>query len=284
MDDRKPAAAAGRLLRIGELAALAGLTPRAVRFYHACGLLAEPVRSPAGYRLYDGMALAQAIRIRRLRELGLTVDQVRELLTATPPGDLQAALDALRAELASRAEALRRACQAIDQVQERIRDQQRAASGQGEGQGEGAAAWQRLLATVRAGHAAGRSGDVDARLEAIVASSPALATLGDRLEQLQHDPAWQRVSQRLAALQDAPADDAAVDGVAAELARMLPAELLPDELADPAAVVLLLGARFSPAQLRCLHQARHHARGRLPPQPPTPGGPTGSDPHQENPR
>jgi hypothetical protein len=65
-----------------------------------------------------------------------------------------------------------------------------------------------------------------------------------------------------------PGDDAAVDVVAAELARMLPAELLPDELADPAAVVLLLGARFSPAQLRCLHQARQHVRTRTsPPRP-----------------
>src|SRR5262245_27449163 len=279
VDGRPAGAPAGRPLRIGELAALAGLTPRAVRFYHAAGLLAEPVRSPAGYRLYDGVALAQAIRIRRLRELGLAIDQVRELLTATPPGDLGAALDALRAELASRAEALRRACEAIDQVQDQVQDRQRAALGHG----EGAAAWERLLAAVRAGHAAVRIGDLDVRLEAIAASSPTLAGLGGRLEELQQDPGWQRVRDRLAALRDAPADDAQVDAVAVELARVLPAELLPDELADPAAVVVLLGARFSPAQLRCLHQAREHARTSAPqPQrPPGPAGPTSSDPHQQ---
>ncbi len=46
-------AAAGFLLegmRIGEIAALVGLTTRAIRHYHHVGLLPEPARRPNGYR------------------------------------------------------------------------------------------------------------------------------------------------------------------------------------------------------------------------------------------
>ena len=60
----------GRLLRIGELARLAGVTPRAVRFYETQGLLPAPHRSEAGYRLYSPHDLVRVIRVRRLRELG----------------------------------------------------------------------------------------------------------------------------------------------------------------------------------------------------------------------
>ena len=39
-------------LRIGEVAELLGVTPKAIRHYHKRGLLAEPTRSEGGYRLY----------------------------------------------------------------------------------------------------------------------------------------------------------------------------------------------------------------------------------------
>ena len=41
------------MLTIGQLATYAGVTVRAVRHYHAKGLLPEPARDGSGYRRYD---------------------------------------------------------------------------------------------------------------------------------------------------------------------------------------------------------------------------------------
>ncbi|SHE68159.1 MerR family transcriptional regulator [Streptoalloteichus hindustanus] len=88
------------MLTIGELARRAGTTVRAVRHYHATGLLAEPPRDHSGYRRYGAHALVRLIRIRRLRDVGLPLERVRELLDE--PGSLDEALAALDAELADR--------------------------------------------------------------------------------------------------------------------------------------------------------------------------------------
>ncbi|WP_185079019.1 MerR family transcriptional regulator [Nonomuraea jabiensis] len=64
---------------IGELAAEAGTTTRALRYYEEQGLL-EPGRTTAGYRVYEPSA---ALRVRNIRELlacGFTVDDVKSFL------------------------------------------------------------------------------------------------------------------------------------------------------------------------------------------------------------
>ncbi|NUR89492.1 MAG: MerR family DNA-binding transcriptional regulator [Nonomuraea sp.] len=70
------------MLTIGELAAYAGVTVRAVRHYHAIGLLPEPGRDPSGYRRYDAGAIVELIRIRTLAEAGVPLARVGELLRA----------------------------------------------------------------------------------------------------------------------------------------------------------------------------------------------------------
>jgi DNA-binding transcriptional MerR regulator len=70
------------MLTIGELASYAGVTVRAVRHYHAKGLLPEPERDYAGYRRYDASAVVELIRIRTLAEAGVPLARVRELLQA----------------------------------------------------------------------------------------------------------------------------------------------------------------------------------------------------------
>ncbi|OPC84088.1 MerR family transcriptional regulator [Embleya scabrispora] len=67
-------------MRIGEIAALVGVTPRAVRHYHHLGLLPEPVRRGNGYREYGIRDAVLLARIRRLSELGLGLDEVRDVL------------------------------------------------------------------------------------------------------------------------------------------------------------------------------------------------------------
>jgi DNA-binding transcriptional MerR regulator len=59
---------------------------RAVRHYHAKGLLPEPERDHSGYRRYDAAAVVELVKIRTLADAGVPLSRVRELLTA---GDSQ---------------------------------------------------------------------------------------------------------------------------------------------------------------------------------------------------
>jgi DNA-binding transcriptional MerR regulator len=65
---------------IGELARRAGVSPRTVRFYEALGLLPAPPRSEGGYRLYGEDDLRRLRFVRRARELGLPLREIRRLL------------------------------------------------------------------------------------------------------------------------------------------------------------------------------------------------------------
>jgi DNA-binding transcriptional MerR regulator len=70
------------MLSIGELASYAGVTVRAVRHYHAKGLLPEPERDHSGYRRYGAGAVVELIKIRTLAGAGVPLARVRELLHA----------------------------------------------------------------------------------------------------------------------------------------------------------------------------------------------------------
>ncbi|MCP2167775.1 MerR family transcriptional regulator [Goodfellowiella coeruleoviolacea] len=93
------------MLTIGELASYAGVTVRAVRHYHAKGLLPEPERDHAGYRRYPAGAVIELIRIRTLAEAGVPLARVRELLRADAKEFAAAVADIdarLRAEIRQR--------------------------------------------------------------------------------------------------------------------------------------------------------------------------------------
>lgn len=70
------------MLTISQLAAYAGVSVRAVRHYHATGLLPEPERDHSGYRRYDAWAVVELIKIRTLAEAGVPLARVRQLLAA----------------------------------------------------------------------------------------------------------------------------------------------------------------------------------------------------------
>jgi len=59
------------MLKVGELAAAAGLTVRALHHYDSIGLLCPSARSDAGYRLYDRDDVARLHRIQALRAFGM---------------------------------------------------------------------------------------------------------------------------------------------------------------------------------------------------------------------
>jgi DNA-binding transcriptional MerR regulator len=64
-------------MRIGDAAAAAGTTPRALRFYEQRGLLPPPSRTPTGQRQYDPGDVARVRLIRELLSCGLTVEDIR---------------------------------------------------------------------------------------------------------------------------------------------------------------------------------------------------------------
>ncbi|GLS05897.1 MerR family transcriptional regulator [Chitiniphilus shinanonensis] len=65
---------------IGALGKAAGVNLETVRYYERIGLLPAPPRSDGGYRRYDGTAVQRLRFIRRGRELGFGIDEIRTLL------------------------------------------------------------------------------------------------------------------------------------------------------------------------------------------------------------
>lgn len=87
-------------MRIGEIAALVGVTTRAIRHYHHVGLLPEPERRPNGYRAYSVRDAVLLARVRRLTEIGLSLDEVRDVLAHDAGRDLADVLEELDVDLA----------------------------------------------------------------------------------------------------------------------------------------------------------------------------------------
>ncbi len=67
-------------MRIGEVAARAGVNIQTLRYYERRGLLADPRRSPSGYREYPLEAVRRVRFIKRAQELGFTLNEIDDLL------------------------------------------------------------------------------------------------------------------------------------------------------------------------------------------------------------
>lgn len=92
-------------LLVGEVAEILGITPNAVRYYHDVGLVPEPERSEGDYRLYGAEEVMRLERVRRLRSLGLSIEQVRGVLLDDPEGErgrLRSALESQLEEISAR--------------------------------------------------------------------------------------------------------------------------------------------------------------------------------------
>ncbi len=74
-------------MRRGELARLSGCNIETVRFYEKQGLLPAPPRTAGGHREYSPEHLTRLTFIRRSRELGFKLDQVRDLLALIDGSD-----------------------------------------------------------------------------------------------------------------------------------------------------------------------------------------------------
>ena len=68
-------------LTIGELAARAGITPDALRYYERVGVVARPGRTAGGFRVYSAEVIERLRFIKQAQLHGLTLAEIRELLS-----------------------------------------------------------------------------------------------------------------------------------------------------------------------------------------------------------
>ena len=85
--------------KIGEFAKLTGLSVPTLRYYDKIGLLAPEVKLPSGYRLYSGRQLFQTQFISNMKSVGLSLEDIRDLMQHPQPEDILPRLEALYQKL-----------------------------------------------------------------------------------------------------------------------------------------------------------------------------------------
>jgi MerR family copper efflux transcriptional regulator len=76
-------------LKIGQVALAAGLPVRTVRYYESIGLLSPTVeRAQSSYRLFDPAVLGRLAFIRRCQSLGLSLEEIGQILQIHDQGEL----------------------------------------------------------------------------------------------------------------------------------------------------------------------------------------------------
>lgn len=73
-------------LLIGEVARRSGVSRKALRLYEAAGILPSPTRTAAGYRVYGKETLAVLRFVLRARQLGLSLDEIKEIVVIKRSG------------------------------------------------------------------------------------------------------------------------------------------------------------------------------------------------------
>ncbi len=113
-------------MKVSELAKQAGVTPAAVRFYEAEGVLPAPARSANGYRDYDEADLCRLRLVVALRGLGLDLPECGRLASLCQSGDCETMEHQLLERLGERREAVARARADLDHLDAELAGLQKA--------------------------------------------------------------------------------------------------------------------------------------------------------------
>ncbi|WP_440072533.1 helix-turn-helix domain-containing protein [Streptosporangium sp. OZ121] len=230
------------MLLIGEIAKLAGVTPRTVRHYHRIGLLAEPERTAGGYRSYGMSALSRLLQIRKFTALGMGLGEVADALADTGAVDLREILAELDAELAEGESEIQRRRAVIARLLEH---------------GDDPTLSPELAAAVRG---------LDlpqSEIGILRAAEVALPELVDSyLTGAGRESPWQEWDLKMAALADTGANDPRVEEIAGELYAMLPGLLptdVPAELTADQTATVAATARFGQMMLTDMSPGQRRA-------------------------
>ncbi|MGG6547635.1 UNVERIFIED_CONTAM: MerR family transcriptional regulator, partial [Prevotella sp. 15_C9] len=72
-------------MTIGKLSELTGVNIETIRYYERIGMLPAPPRTVSGRRIYDSTDVRTLAFIRRSRELGFSLDEIRSLIRLSGP-------------------------------------------------------------------------------------------------------------------------------------------------------------------------------------------------------
>jgi DNA-binding transcriptional MerR regulator len=75
-------------MRIGELARLAEVSDKTIRYYEDIGVLDEPPRTASGYRDYSASALDRLSFVRAAQSVGITLGEIREIVGLRERGEV----------------------------------------------------------------------------------------------------------------------------------------------------------------------------------------------------
>ena len=107
-------------LKVGELARRTGLTVRTLHHYDEIGLLKPSLHTEAGYRLYTGPDIARLQQVVSLRQLGLSLEEVRNCLDRPGFSPLEV-IDLHHTRLLEQIDSQRRLCERLDAIATRLR-------------------------------------------------------------------------------------------------------------------------------------------------------------------
>lgn len=99
-------------MNIGQASKKSGVSAKMIRYYESIGLLPQAARTESNYRDYDLLDVNRLAFVRRARDLGFSIDRVRELLLLWSDrgrgnADVRAIANAHIAELQEQAEKLK---------------------------------------------------------------------------------------------------------------------------------------------------------------------------------
>ncbi len=129
MSTRRPSAAGIPHLTIGRVARAAGVAIDTIRYYEREGLLPEPERRLSGYRDYTPDAVTRLRFIRRAKELGFTLEEIRELLALS--ADRERGVRGVRQRAEARLVEIERRIRELKRVQRGLKNLIEACPGHG---------------------------------------------------------------------------------------------------------------------------------------------------------